>query len=50
MTANTMMIKEMNKKLVRNMLRVMRDATIIELSSKTGLSVVTVKSLLSEPR
>jgi len=48
MTANTTLIKEMNKKLVREQLKHMRKAAIIELAHATGLSVVTVKSLLIE--
>jgi hypothetical protein len=48
MTANTTLIKELNKKLIREQLRKMREATIIELARGTGLSVVTVKSLLVE--
>lgn len=46
MTANTAMIKELNKKLVRDWLSKVREATIYELSQVTGLSVVTVKTLL----
>ncbi len=48
MTVNTAMIKELNKKLVRDWLIKVREATIYELSQVTGLSVVTVKSLLVE--
>lgn len=48
MIANTAMIKELNKKLVRDWLSKVHEATIYELSQVTGLSVVTVKSLLVE--
>lgn len=48
MTANTTLIKEMNKKLVREQLKHMRQAAVIELAHATGLSVVTVKSFLVE--
>lgn len=47
-SANTVLIKEVNKELVRNQLKQMRSATIHQLSEKTGLSVVTVGSLLAE--
>jgi Transcriptional regulator/sugar kinase len=47
-SANTILIKEVNKELVRNYLRQMHSATIHQLSQKTGLSVVTVGSLLAE--
>ena len=47
-SANTILIKEINKDLVRNHLKDMRKATIHHLAQKTGLSVVTVSSLLTE--
>lgn len=49
-SANTILIKEVNKELVRNQLKQMRKATIHQLSQKTELSVVTVSSLLTEMR
>lgn len=48
MTVNTATIKELNKKRLRVQLIDKREATIHELSGMTGLSVVTVKSLLVE--
>ncbi len=48
MPANTILIKEVNKELVRNELKRMRKATIHQLSLATGLSVVTVGALLAE--
>ncbi len=48
LSANTVVIKEVNKELVRNQLKQLREATIHQLSQKTGLSVVTVNSLLAE--
>lgn len=48
MNVNTATIKELNKKRLRDRLIGKRESTIHELSEMTGLSVVTVKSLLVE--
>ena len=47
-SGNTLLIKEVNKNLVRESLRILRKATKQELSVRTGLSVVTIHSLLSD--
>lgn len=46
--ANTKLMKEMNKNLIRNCFRNEIDSTAANLSQKTGLSVVTVNGLLKE--
>jgi predicted NBD/HSP70 family sugar kinase len=46
--ASSILIKQLNKKRVREELRAMRESTIFTLSQKTALSVVTVKSALEE--
>lgn len=48
LNANAVLIKEVNKELVRSQMKGMRNATVHQLSHKTGLSVVTVGSLLAE--
>ncbi len=48
LSANTVLIKEVNKALMRAEFMQLRNATVHQLSRKTGLSVVTVSSLLSE--
>lgn len=48
MRADTVLMKEINKNLIRKTLRVMEKATKSELAQITGLSVVTVNSLISE--
>lgn len=45
---NTLLMKEVNKDLVREHLKTLRKATKQELSLKTGLSVVTVNSILTD--
>ncbi len=46
--ANTILIRELNKKKIREELKAMRESTIFTLSQKTGLSMVTVKAALNE--
>lgn len=46
--ADTKLMKEMNKNLIRNCFRNEIDSTAANLSQKTGLSVVTVNGLLKE--
>lgn len=46
LSGNTLLMKEVNKNLVRESLKLLRKATKQELALKTGLSVVTVNSLL----
>ncbi|WP_042273313.1 ROK family protein [[Clostridium] dakarense] len=46
--ANTKMMKEINKNIIRNCFRTELDSTAAQLSQKTGLSVVTVNALLKE--
>lgn len=48
MNVNTAVMKQVNKDLVRRHLKEMKRATKHELSVKTGLSVVTIQSLLAE--
>lgn len=48
MKADTLLMKEINKNNVRKQLKLMGKATKPELADKTGLSVVTVNSLLEE--
>ncbi len=48
LSGNTLLIKEVNKNLVRESLKLLRQATKQELAVKTGLSVVTVNSLLAD--
>lgn len=48
MNANTTMMRQVNKTLVRRSLKEMRKATKHELAMRTGLSVVTLHSLLTE--
>lgn len=48
MNVNTAVMKQVNKDLVRRYLKQMKRATKHELSVKTGLSVVTIQSLLAE--
>ena len=48
MKANTTYMKELNKNQVRQQLRVMGKATKPELAAQTGLSVVTINSLIME--
>lgn len=48
LSGNTLLMKEVNKNLVRESLKLLRQATKQELSLKTGLSVVTVNSLLTD--
>ncbi|SHO50791.1 ROK family protein [Anaerocolumna xylanovorans] len=48
LSGNTLLMKEVNKNLVRESLKLLRQATKQELSYKTGLSVVTVNSLLAD--
>lgn len=46
--ANTKMMKEINKNLLRNCFRTEIDLTAGKLSQETGLSVVTINSLIKE--
>lgn len=46
--ANTKMMKEINKNIIRNCFRVELDLTSAKLSQRTGLSVVTINALLKE--
>ncbi len=48
LSGNTLLMKEVNKNLVRESLKLLRQATKQELSFKIGLSVVTVNSLLAD--
>lgn len=48
LSGNAILMKEINKNLVRDSLKMLRKATKQELSLRTGLSVVTIHSLLSE--
>lgn len=48
MKADTVLMKEWNKGMVRSHLKVAKAATKPELAAKTGLSVVTVNSLIAE--
>lgn len=48
MKADTLLMKELNKNNVRKQLRIMGKATKPELAVQTGLSVVTVNSLIGE--
>lgn len=47
-SGNAILMKEINKNLVRDSLKILRKATKQELALRTGLSVVTIHSLLSE--
>lgn len=48
MKANSVLMKELNKDMVRKHLKLAKSATKPELAAKTGLSVVTVNSLITE--
>lgn len=48
LSGNTLLMKEVNRNLVRENLKLLRKATKQELSIKTGLSVVTINSLLAD--
>ncbi len=48
LSGNAILMKEINKNLVRDSLKILRKATKQELSLRTGLSVVTIHSLLTE--
>lgn len=48
MKADTLLMKEINKNNIRKQLKLMGKATKPELAARTGLSVVTVNSLLEE--
>lgn len=48
LSGNTLLMKEVNRNLIRENLKTLRKATKQELSHKTGLSVVTVNSILTD--